>query len=89
MWKLDDLVLDHITSYKHCCRSLTLYSPHKQKLLSVPIPSCSVEASVEAIQAEVASKEQSQGMFFHWFVTLKVTLALGQYSFKSPICFPV
>jgi len=45
--------------------------------VSVPIPSCSVEASVEAIQAEVVSKEQSQGMFLHWFVTLEVTLALG------------
>lgn len=32
--------------------------------MSVHVPSSSVEASVEAIQAEVVSKEESQGMFF-------------------------
>lgn len=57
--------------------------------MSVPIPSCSVEASVEAVQSEVASEEQSQGMLFHWFIMVEVTLDLGQYSFKSQICYLV
>lgn len=56
--------------------------------MSVPIPSSSVEASVEAVQAKVAFKEQSQGMFFHWFIMLKVMLALGQRTL-SQTRFPV
>lgn len=54
----------------------------------VPVPSSPVEASVEAIQAEVASKEKSQGMLFLWLIMLKVILVSGKHSFKSQISFP-
>lgn len=37
---------------------------YKQELCECSVPSSSLEASVEAIQATVVSKEDSQGSFF-------------------------
>lgn len=47
--------------------------------MRVPVPSSSLEASVEAIQTEVVSKEESQGVLFHWLVMLKLMLVSGKH----------
>lgn len=82
MWELDDSPWLH-NLLQMLLQKFEISQPSETETVSVPVPSCSIEASVEAIQAEVDSKKQLQGLFFHWFIMIKVILALDSIVLKA------
>lgn len=88
MWKLGDLHLEwhHL---KHSCRSLRLYSPHKQRLCQYShfLPFNLSIGGGSSGWSRLLRNDHRTGLITG-FIVLKVLLALGQCNFKSQICLP-